>query len=742
MSMSTEPDWLQSLSTSDLSDYLSLLPELEKLLPSKVQASKATEQERQAEYQKRRRASLRDLKIPPPASVERRLKAETDPEMWLATYFASQFGEAFTGDRKSMLRSIIDAAMYGGDQAIAGPRGEGKTTIATRAALYLMVMGMSTFPVVIGKSQGKSQQELKDIKEQLQQNELFVADYPEIGVPMQAVGGWSSRARMQTVSGVNTNIELAADHIAFPTIGRWQLGPDWPESVVPASCGQVLYCLGVDGPVRGTKFRSMRPTLAIIDDIEDREAAASDVLIAKNEEVIEADIAGLGASAERIPRVMLCTCQNRRCIAYRFTDPKIKPSWRGKRYRKMVQPPDRMDLVEQYIDQRRSRKSDDPDAREAYRFWRDNRKIIEAGCVVSNPNSYSRKLHSDGEPLELSAIHAYYNRVADVGPKSVATEIDNDPPEESGPVGAGLTAAIVQSRMSGLARRQLPINATALTAAIDLGKYRCHWVVTAWWHGAGGVVVDYGVAEVYGTDKGMDAEASEPAIYNALLNWRDELLQKKFVDGSGTERKVDFCMVDSGSFTNAAYQFCREVGGVFHPSKGYQPYTPKKANTATIIAGANMHASRLSSAGVWLYELDTAYWKQFVHERFLTPTFDEQNMLRRGSLSLFTLDGSQRHASYSQHITAEEFVSEFKEGKGTKQYWAVRNDNNHWLDATYMAAAAGEACGVKLIAPSEIEIQAKQQAEKQKQSKPVESRHQHGTRFKQRNGGWIPKRRG
>jgi hypothetical protein len=59
-----------------------------------------------------------------------------------------------------------------------------------------------------------------------------------------------------------------------------------------------------------------------------------------------------------------------------------------------------------------------------------------------------------------------------------------------------------------------------------------------------------------------------------------------------------------------------------------------------------------------------------------------------------------------------------------------------------MAAAAGEACGVKLIAPSEIEIQAKQQAEKQKQAKPVESRHQHGTRFKQRQGGWIPKRRG
>ncbi len=277
----------------------------------------------------KKRAAERDLAIPIPLDITRRIDAERDPQRWLNVYFAEIFREAWTDDRLAMLHSIIDAALYGGDQAIAGPRGEGKTTIATHAALYLMVRGLSTFPVVIGKSQGKAQLELKSIKEQLQQNELFIADYPEIGVPMQAVGGWSSRARMQTVGGMNTNIELAADHIAFPTIARLQLA-DWPESFEVASCGQVLYCLGIDGPVRGTKFRNQRPTLAIIDDIEDREAAASEALIEKNEEILEKDVAGLGASSERIPRVMLCTVQNRKCIAYRFTDPQVKPSWRGK----------------------------------------------------------------------------------------------------------------------------------------------------------------------------------------------------------------------------------------------------------------------------------------------------------------------------------------------------------------------------------------------------------------------------
>ncbi|MBM3967902.1 MAG: hypothetical protein FJ308_23035, partial [Planctomycetes bacterium] len=514
--MSSDYDFLNSLDLSQLQSLLVLHPKT----ASAADPIKGDERLKQRQLMARKRAAERDLAIPLPANIERRLEAESDPQLWLDIYFQHIFAEDWTADRLAMLHSIIDAALYGGDQAIAGPRGEGKTTIATHAALYLMVRKLSTFPVVIGKSQGKAQLELKAIKEQLQQNELFIADYPEIGVPMQAVGGWSSRARMQTVGGMNTNIELAADHIAFPTIARSQL-PGWPESFEVASCGQVLYSLGIDGPVRGTKFRNARPTLAIIDDIEDREAAASEALIEKNEEILEKDVAGLGASSERIPRVMLCTVQNRKCIAYRFTDPQVKPSWRGKRYRKMLREPNRLDLVQEYIQLRQTRSTDDPDARIAFRFWCDNQTDIEDGCEVSNPNSYSKKLHSDGEPLELSAIHAYYNRVADVGPKAVATEIDNDPPPEAGPMGIGINADIVMSRCSGLDRRQLPANTVALTAGIDIGKYRCHWTVTAWWSGAGGCVVDYGVLEVSNTNSDMDNEASESQIYKALLEWRD-----------------------------------------------------------------------------------------------------------------------------------------------------------------------------------------------------------------------------
>lgn len=723
--------FLNSLDTSSLESLLSSHPKTASLIPQRNQPFNEREYDQKRKAAKR--AAERDIKIPAPRDAERRIQAEADPELWLRTYFPADFYELFTEDRRAMLDSIIAAAQYGGDQAIAAPRGEGKTSLAMHGALYLMVVGLCEFPVVIGKSQGKAQIELKAIKEKLQQSEEFTADYPEIGVPFEAVGAWSSRARMQTVGGKLTNIEIAADHIAFPTITREQLGPGWPEDIEPASNGQVIYSLGIDGPIRGTKFRGKRPTLAIIDDIEDREAAASDVLIGKNEEIIEQDIAGLGSGSERVSRAMLCTIQNRKCIAYQYTDAKLKPSWRGKRYRKMIQPPARMDLVEQYISMRRERGDDDPDAREAFRFWQENQATIEEGCEISNPQSYSKKLYHDGTPLELSAIQAYYNRVADWGEKAVATEIDNDPPAESGPQGAGLTAEIVSSRISGLARRQLPANTMALTAAIDLGKYSCHWVVAAWWRGAGGVIVDYGIAEVANTDKTIDNEASEPHIYKALLEWRDYLLNQQYTDTTGTVRSVDMVLVDSGTFTNAAYEFARQVRGVFHVSKGIGNYRPKNPSK-TIKPGLHMHAAYQAAANVWLYEMDTDHWKQWVHERYLTPTFDEENMLRRGSLSIYAPEGNRKHLSYAQHIVAEELVSEFKEGKGVRTFWDRRNPNNHWLDATYMAAACTEALGISLI---DVRGETAPEIKPRPQSAQQRPRQQQHGRFRTRQGGWI-----
>ncbi len=684
-----------------------------------------------------KRAKARDIVIPAPINLRRRMRCLASPFAFCQTYFPTVFYEAFTEDRKTMVEAIIDAALYGGDQSIAGPRGEGKTKIAMIISLYLMFTSLSEFPVVIGKSQSKSQVELLNLKEKLQQSTSLAADFPEVCYPFRAVGGWSSRARMQTVNGELTNIEIAADHLIFPRLEQWQLPDNWPSGIESVARGQVIASVGIDGPIRGTAYRDKRPTIAIIDDIEDRESAASSVLINKNEQILEADIAGLGPSATRISRVMLCTIQNRRCIAYRYTDPVVKPSWRGKRFRKMIRPPERMDLVEQYIEMRRSRAADDPDARVAFSFWMHHRKELESGAVVSNTSSFDKRQHSDGQLIEVSAVQAYYNRVADFGEAAVATEIDNDPPEEAGPMGLGLSLDIMQDRCNGLARRQIPASTTALTVGIDIGKYRCHWTATAWSHGAMGAVVDYGVLEVVETDKDSTLAVDEQQIYKALLHWRDELLAKEFIDTTGTKRAIDFVLIDSGSFTTAVYEFVRQVRGPFHSSKGFAPYHPRKEATASVIPGDHLHAQRLESQSLWLYQLDADYWKRFVHERFLTPTFDDRHLMRQGSLSLFNPTSSRGHFSYCAHILAEEWVSEFVEGKGTKEYWVVRSDNNHWLDATALACAAGEIRGIRLVAPSETQLVAQPITQQNVSRRPPSSSQD---RFKRRSNGWIPRR--
>lgn len=322
------------------------------------------EKEYDRERKAKQRASGRELYLPVPKNIERRLACLEDPELLLTTYFKETYFEAFTEDRRDMLRSIWRAAKYGGDQAIAAPRGEGKTTLAMDGAFCLMLAGLTFFPVIIGKNQDSSSDELRALRERIMSSESFVEDFPEIGVPLQAVGPSTANARLQTVNKQFIGMYLGVKHFAFPKVTDEQL-PHWPDGLKSVARGQVMGAVGIDGRIRGFKFKSHRPTLAVIDDIEDKYSANSDDQIEKNETTIEEDIGGMGSSAERIARVYLCTTLNRKCNAFRYTDPSIKRSFNGRRYRKMIKRPDRMDLVQQYVDMRKNRKSDDPDAREA-----------------------------------------------------------------------------------------------------------------------------------------------------------------------------------------------------------------------------------------------------------------------------------------------------------------------------------------------------------------------------------------
>tara|TARA_R110000868_G_scaffold9753_1_gene47979 strand:+ start:414 stop:2480 length:2067 start_codon:yes stop_codon:yes gene_type:complete len=680
------------------------------------------EKEYDRERKAKQRAQGRVVYIPVPKNIERRLACLADPELLLTTHFRMTYYEPFTDDRRDMLRSIYRAAEYGGDQAIAGSRGEGKTTLAMDGAFCLMLARLSGFPVVIGKNQDSSSGELLALRERILMSESFIEDFPEIGIPLQSVGPSTANARLQTVGGEFIRMYLGPKHFAFPTITNEQL-PHWPKELESIAQGQVMGAIGIDGRVRGFKFRSLRPTLALIDDIEDKESANSDTQIEKIESIIEEDIGGMGSSAERIARVYLCTTLNRKCNAFKYTDRKQKGSWNGRRYRKMIRRPDRMDLVTQYIELRRFRDEADPDARDAFRFWRDNQAEIEAGCQVSNPYSYSKKIHADGEPMELSTCHAYFNKVADFGEKAVATEIDNDPPEEVGPQGNGLTAQTIVKRIGDYGQGDAPETTLRRTAAIDLGNYKSHWVATAWEGNAVGSIFDYGIAKTYGVDPRSDNKTIELAIIDMLERWADEVMAKI---------NPVICFVDSGSgkgrHTAAAYEFCRRRGKPFFPSKGYATSRFRMPERAPGLKEPFLEAwaHYLVEEKVWLYNVHTEWWKPWVHQRFLTEPYNEDGSRNAGSLTLYDPNGVRNeHNLFANHIVAE--GEQTINGKTT---FVQFSDENHYLDALALACAGAGSVGVRLIE------QYRPEPKPQPERKPVDN-----DRFKKRPGGWIPRKR-
>lgn len=423
---------------------------------------------------------------------------------------------------------------------------------------------------------------------------------------------------------------------------------------------------------------------------------------------------------------------NRKGIAYQYTDPQQHPSWRGVRYKMLVEAPKREDLWAEYVELRRSamaaaqvsgRNVNDA-IEEANQFYRDRQKEMDAGAVVANPCRYDAH-------TEISALQRCYNIVADLGLDAFQTEYQNDPPEQAGPQESGIYPGLVAEKLSGLDRGVVPPGATVLTAAIDCGKTMLHWCVQAWNKQAFGSVIDYGVQDVWPTNRDND-NAVELAILQALLTLRDQLLSTQYATPDGEILPLQTCLVDSGWKERPIYEFVRRSGGtIFKASKGMgesadsgrrSHFRAPDKQSGTKRVGEHCFASFQEQAQLWLFGLDADYWKSWVHQRWMTP--NEQ----AGCLTVFGND-KRSHLSFAHHQCAEIEVEEFVEGKGLKRYWRKVSPNNHWLDTTYMAACAASLNGVQLVTTQPIGAATayRRQTRKQSQAKPLLSRP----------GGWI-----
>jgi hypothetical protein len=69
------------------------------------------------------------VSIPLCVNPDRRQHCLEDPQLFLKTYFPDRFYNPFASHHVEMINAIANCATDGGSQALAAPRGDGKTEI-------------------------------------------------------------------------------------------------------------------------------------------------------------------------------------------------------------------------------------------------------------------------------------------------------------------------------------------------------------------------------------------------------------------------------------------------------------------------------------------------------------------------------------------------------------------------------------------------------------------------------------
>jgi hypothetical protein len=593
--------------------------------------------------------------------------------------------------------------LCGGNDAKVLPRGSAKTTWAKIAVIWAALYGHRRFVVLVSGTGELAEMALKDIRAEIETNELLAADFPEVGAPVRKLEGIAARARNMTVRAADGD---GAVHIGF----EWKTGyitlPAIPGS--PA-CGSRIIARGIEGNIRGLAHRNkgtkqvIRPDLVIIDDPQTRESAGSPHQNATRLATIRGDIIGLAGPRKRVACSVAGTIIRRGDVMDQLTDRQLNPAWSGVRVPMVESWADAHETLwlGDYADLRREgQRAGDEHCAQATAFYVEHRAAMDAGAKV-----YWEARH---EEHELSGIQHAYNLLIDYGEQMFSAEYQNDPkPDVAG--GWEVTPEIVTSRLSGVPRGQAPEGSELLALTADVNLYGINWTVQAWSTTGAGSCIDWGKFP-----PGEKAKIWEPghrlsedqAVHAAVVATATEVLGRPYTGADGTALPVLFVGVDSGYLPDVvagalASLRPRFPGVRFIPLRGFgtKAYRPLKTDKR----GDSWHVSAKMKNGHTLI-LNTDVYRQRMQRAFLLPMGSAG-----GSMTLYG-DKPEQHAVLAEHICCERIVDILHGDRlGDVPVWAKQPGKRNDLgDAMTYGLALASFAGVRLgVDPAEIRRRAR-----------------------------------
>jgi len=155
-----------------------------------------------------------------------------------------------------MIDTIVSRGRNGGKQAIAAPRGRGKSEIVKGLLVYLVCAQIVRFILPVAATTPLAKRLYKDFKKKLATNDLLYEDFPEICHPIRELSGAPLRAAKQHVDGRLTQIVWTDDYISLPHV------PGSPYG------GVKMAYYGLDAAFRGANIDGDRPDFVLVDDPE------------------------------------------------------------------------------------------------------------------------------------------------------------------------------------------------------------------------------------------------------------------------------------------------------------------------------------------------------------------------------------------------------------------------------------------------------------------------------------------
>jgi predicted phage terminase large subunit-like protein len=196
--------------------------------------------------------------------------------------------------------------------AIAAPRGIGKSTIISLAAvLHGVCSGREKFIAIFSETADSAQQIMENIKKELTENRKLAMDFPDV----------------------------------FESEGSPR-PPRWTATEIETRNGVKVKVFGSNQSPRGVKFGKERPSLVVLDDLESfRNTNTKDVRDKLRSWFLKAV---LNIGTEKTNYIFLGNIHHSDCLLAEFTNPDKQPNWTSRIYKAIISEPKNKDCWERW----------------------------------------------------------------------------------------------------------------------------------------------------------------------------------------------------------------------------------------------------------------------------------------------------------------------------------------------------------------------------------------------------------